>query len=344
MAIPYTKRPTSLNEFIIERQHEYPDASGELSALLNHIALAAKLVNRAVNKAGLIDILGSIGSSNASGEEVKKMDMFAHNHFLQTLTTCGQCCGVASEESDDIIILEDEISKHSKYVVCIDPLDGSSNIDVNVSVGTIFAIYTRLSPENGACNVADFLQPGRNLVAAGYVIYGSSTVLMYSTGNGVNGFTLDPSIGEFCLSNPNVKTPENGLYYSINESYKNYFPTTVNEFIEYCKADDKATKRPYSSRYVGSMVADLHRNLLKGGIFMYPPMKSHPRGKLRILFECNPMAFIVEQAGGIATDGEQAILDLKPTKIHERTPIYIGSSAMVNKLLEFTQVAEPIWV
>lgn len=340
----YPKRITSLNEFIIQRQHEYPDSSGELSALLHHISLAAKIVNRIVNKAGLTDILGAAGTNNASGEDVKKLDMFAHYHFLHTLTTCGQCCGIASEESDEIIVLEDALSKHSKYVICIDPLDGSSNIDVNVSVGTIFAIYRRLSPEDGACNTADFLQSGRNLIAAGYIIYGSSTVLMYSTGNGVNGFTLDPSLGEFCLSNPNVKIPENGLYYSINESYKNYFPTTVNEFIEYCKEEDKETKRPYSSRYIGSMVADLHRNLLKGGIFMYPPMKTHPRGKLRILFECNPMAFIVEQAGGIATDGEQPILDLVPTKIHERTPIYIGSPQMVNKLLEFTQVAEPMWV
>ena len=332
-----------LNEFILQRQTEYPDASGELSALLHHLGLAAKIVNRAVNKAGLIDILGSVGASNASGEDVKKLDMFAHEHFLNTLTTCGQCCGVASEESHDSIILEDELSRNAKYVICIDPLDGSSNMDVNVSVGTIFAIYRRLSPVNGPCNQEDFLQTGRNLVAAGYIIYGSSTVLVYSTGNGVNAFTLDPSIGEFCLSHPNMRIPENGIYYSLNESYKNYFPYAINEFVEYCKADDKATKRPYSSRYVGSMVADLHRNLIKGGIFLYPPMKTHPRGKLRMLFECNPMAFIVEQAGGIATDGENAILDLKPKTLHERSPIYIGSPAMVNKLLEFTSAYEVIW-
>lgn len=342
--MPQQKRVFTLSEFIIQRQHEYPDASGELSALLHHIGLAAKRVNRAVNKAGLIDLLGSVGASNASGEDVKKLDMFAHHHFINALTTCGQCCGVASEESDDIIVLEDELARNTKYVICIDPLDGSSNIDVNVSVGTIFAIFRRLSPETDVCNIDDFLQTGRNLVAAGYIIYGSSTVLVYSTGNGVNGFTLDPSIGEFCLSHPDVRVPENGVYYSINESYKNYFPYAINEFVEYCKMEDKATNRPYSSRYIGSMVADLHRNIIKGGIFMYPPMKSHPKGKLRLLFECNPMAFIVEQAGGIATDGERPILDIKPKSIHERSPIYIGSPMMVNKLLEFTNAYEAVWV
>lgn len=331
--MPYSKVVT-LNEFIIQRQHDFPYATGELTALLHHISLAAKTVNRSVNSAGLVDILGSAGASNTYGEDVKKLDIFAHQLFLHTLTTCGECCGVASEESDDIIILEDEVARNAHYVVCIDPLDGSSNIDVNASIGTIFAIYRRLSNPSGPCNIDDFLQPGRNLVAAGYVMYGSSTVLVFSTGNGVNGFTLDPSIGEFCLSHPDIQIPQNGIYYSINESYAHYFPAVVNNFVAYCKDEDKATKRPYSSRYIGAMVADMHRNLIKGGIFMYPPMRGYPRGKLRLLFECNPMSFIVEQAGGMATDGTTPILDIKPESLHERTPIYVGSSVMVNKFLE----------
>ncbi len=333
--MPHSKVVT-LNEFVIQRQHDFPYATGELTALLHHISLAAKTVNRSVNSAGLVDILGSVGASNTYGEDVKKLDIFAHKLFLHTLTTCGECCGVVSEESNDLIVLEDEISRNAKYVVCIDPLDGSSNIDVNASIGTIFAIYRRLSSETGHCDIDDFLQPGRNLVAAGYIMYGSSTVLVFSTGNGVNGFTLDPSIGEFCLSHPDIRIPQNGMYYSINESYKHYFPDYVNEFVEYCKEEDKASKRPYSSRYIGAMVADMHRNLIKGGIFMYPPMRGYPKGKLRLLFECNPMSFIVEQAGGIATDGQTPILDLKPEILHERTPIYVGSPDMVNKFLEFS--------
>lgn len=333
------KKVVTLSEFIIQQQTDFPFATGEFSALLHHISLAAKLVNRAVNKAGLIDILGSTGTTNSSGEDVKKLDLFAHEHFLHTLTTCGECCGVASEESDQIIVIDDDLARKSHYIVCIDPLDGSSNIDVNVSVGTIFAIYRRLSPINEPCNINDFLQPGTNLVASGYVTYGSSTVLVYTTGSGVNGFTLDPSIGEFCLSHPNIRVPNNGAFYSVNESYKNYFPQYVNHFIEYCKAEDKPTKRPYSSRYIGSMVADLHRNLLKGGIFMYPSLKTHPKGKLRVLFECNPMAFLIEQAGGVATDGKRRILEITPQTLHERTPIYIGSPMMVNKLLDFSAAA-----
>jgi len=319
-----------LDEFIIRKQEEFPYAQGELSRLLRDIGLAAKIVNREVNKAGLVDILGTAGTTNVQGEEVKKLDVFANKRFITALKLGGECCGIASEENKDFISIHDEISKDAKYVVALDPLDGSSNIDVNVSVGTIFSIYRRVS-KPGPGSIDDFLQKGGEQVAAGYVIYGSSTMLVYTTGKGVNGFTLDPSIGEFCLSHPNMQIPKAGKTYSINQGNFISFPQGVKEYIRYCKQEDKATDRPYSLRYIGSMVADVHRNLITGGIFIYPATKDAPRGKLRILYECNPMSFIIEQAGGRATDGFRRILDMEPKELHQRTPIFIGSEEMVLK-------------
>lgn len=325
----------TLDEFIIRRQANFPDTSGELSRILRDIGLAAKIVHREVNKAGLVDILGDTGSTNIQGEEVKKLDIFANNRFIASLKMGGACCGIASEENENFIIIDDELSQSAHYIVALDPLDGSSNIDVNVSVGTIFCIYKRVSLPGGLCQLADFLQRGVDQVAAGYVIYGSSTMLVYTTGHGVNGFTLDPSIGEFCLSHPDITIPKSGTTYSVNQGNYSKFKKSVQKFISYCSEDDEKTDRPYSLRYVGSLVADIHRNLLKGGIFMYPSTSSLPNGKLRLLYECNPMAFIVEQAGGKATDGKDEILRLNPGDLHQRTPMYIGSTDMVNKLGEF---------
>ena len=319
----------TLDEFIIRKQTEFPYATGELSRLLRNIALAAKIVHRDVNKAGLVDVLGTTGLTNVQGEEVKKLDILANERFIASLELGGQCCGVASEENEDFVSFKGSASDEGKYVVAIDPLDGSSNIDVNVSVGTVFSIYRRISPTGAPCTVDDFLQKGCDQAASGYVIYGSSTMLVYTTGHGVNGFTLDPSIGEFCLSHLDMKIPEMSRIYSINQGNFVSFPEGVKEFIRYCKQEDKATNRPYALRYIGSMVADIHRNLITGGIFIYPPTKESPEGKLRLLYECNPMAFLVEQAGGRATDGKRRILELEPEMLHERCPIYIGSEDMV---------------
>lgn len=324
----------TLDEFIIRKQEEFPYAKGELSRLLRDIGLAAKIVNRDINKAGLVDILGTTGATNVQGEEVKKLDVFANKRFIAALKLGGECCGIASEEDKDLIIVHDEISKNAKYVVALDPLDGSSNIEVNVSVGTVFSIYRRVSPL-GPCAVEDFLQKGSEQAAAGYIVYGSSTMLVYTTGHGVNGFTLDPSIGEFCLSHPYMYIPKAGKTYSINQGNFISFPEGVKEYVRYCKQDDKATSRPYSLRYIGSMVADIHRNLITGGIFIYPATKDAPRGKLRILYECNPMSFIIEQAGGRATDGFMRILNIEPKELHQRTPIFIGSEEMVLKAEEY---------
>lgn len=324
---------TTLDEFIIARQKDFPYATGELSRLLRDIGLAAKVVNREVNKAGLVDILGLAGSTNIQGEEVQKLDIFANKRFIAALRLGGECAGIASEENEQFISFDDELSKSGKYIVTIDPLDGSSNIDVNVSVGTIFSIYRRIS-SNGPCTLEDFLQMGSEQAAAGYVVYGSSTMLVYTTGHGVNGFTLDPSIGEFCLSHPNIQTPKSGRIYSINQGGFFGFEEGVKDYVRYCKGEDKITQRPYSMRYIGSMVADIHRNLLKGGIFIYPATKESPLGKLRLLYECNPMSFIVEQAGGRATDGYTRILDMKPQALHQRSPIFIGSIDMVKEAEE----------
>ncbi|MDF1549440.1 MAG: class 1 fructose-bisphosphatase, partial [Bacteroidales bacterium] len=312
---------------------------------LSHIGIAAKIVNREVNKAGLVDILGEIGSENIQGESQKKLDVFADEQFISALKASGECCGIASEENQDIVTFDTNLAKDGKYIVTMDPLDGSSNIDVNASIGTIFAIYRRLSDLGHEAAIDDFLQEGTRQVAAGYVIYGSSTMLVYTTGRGVNGFTLDPSIGEFCLSHPNIQTPETGTIYSINEGNYIKFPEGVKKYIKYCQESDKPTNRPYSSRYIGSLVADFHRNLLKGGIFLYPSTESYPEGKLRLLYECNPMAYIAEQAGGKASDGKgNRILDIKPNSLHQRVPIYVGSRQMVDRaedlILEFDKQAQ----
>lgn len=328
------KNVITLGQFIIERQADFPYAKGELSRLLRDIGIAAKIVNREVNKAGLVDILGDMGHDNIQGESVKKLDVFANDQFIAALGCGGETCAVASEENEELIHIESKVAKNAKYCVCIDPLDGSSNIDVNVSIGTIFAIYRRTSL-SGTTELSDFMQKGTEQVAAGYVIYGSSTMLVYTTGKGVNGFTLDPSIGEFCLSHPDMRIPKNGTVYSINEGYYAHFQEGVKKYIKYCQVEDDASKRPYSSRYIGSLVADFHRNLLKGGIYIYPSTAKSPKGKLRLLYECNPLAMVIEQAGGKASDGFSRILDIQPTSLHQRTPLFIGSSDMVSMAEQF---------
>ena len=322
----------TLEQFIAEQQAQFPKAKGELTRLLQAISLAAKIVHREVNKAGLADILGKQGNHNVQGEEQQKLDVFADHYFMDALEKVGECCYLASEEHAHGKELKDN-SKYGKgkYLVYFDPLDGSSNIDSNVSVGTIFSIYKRVSPEGPLCQ-EDFQQTGRNQVAAGYIIYGSSTMLVYSTGLGVNGFTLDPSIGEFCLSHPQLHIPKQGKTYSVNESNYNQFSLAIKQYLQYCKVLDKETYRPYSSRYIGSLVADFHRNLIQGGIFLYPDTFEYPKGKLRLMYECNPLAFLVEQAGGLATTGEISILDIVPQELHQRVPLIIGSENMVQRV------------
>lgn len=326
----------TLGQFIIEKQADFPYAKGELSRLLRDIGIAAKIVNREVNKAGLMDMLGQAGSTNIQGENQQKLDIYADHQFIAALKCGGECCIVASEEHEDIIRLDTDISENAKYIVAIDPLDGSSNIDVNVPVGTIFSIYRRNSI-HGPANLSDVLQKGTEQAAAGYIIYGSSTMLVYTTGKGVNGFTLDPSIGEFCLSHPNMRIPAKGVIYSINEGNYIHFPQGVKDYIKYCQVEDDSSQRPYTSRYIGSLVADIHRNLIKGGIFIYPVTSSAPQGKLRLVYECNPMAFIIEQAGGRATNGYERILTLDVNNIHGRSPIFIGSPDMVKTAESFMQ-------
>lgn len=326
---------TTLNQFIVEQQAIYPHATGDFSRLLHHVGIAAKKVNREVNKAGLVDILGKTGTENVQGETQQKLDIYADATFIDELRASGECCAVVSEEKQSIIVFQEGMHQHAKYIFCMDPLDGSSNIDVNVSIGTIFSIYRRVSPKGTQVKTEDFLQKGEKQIAAGYIIYGSSTMLVYTAGNGVNGFTLDPSIGEFCLSHPLIRTPENGNIYSVNEGHYVNFPEGVKKFIKYCQEKDEATHRPYTSRYIGSLVADFHRNLLKGGIFIYPQTNSHKQGKLRLLYECNPVAYIAEQAGGLATDGNRRILEIQPEDIHQRVPFYTGSKTMMEKITEF---------
>jgi len=323
----------TLSEFIIEKQDDFPFASGELTRLFNDIVIASKIVNREVNKAGLADILGATTQENIQGETQQKLDVFADQQFISALKNGGEACGIASEEVDEYLSFDSPRSKNGKYIVAFDPLDGSSNIDVNVSIGTIFSIYRRVSEVGALATEADYLQKGENQVAAGYVIYGSSTMLVYTTGNGVNGFTLDPSIGEYCLSHPKLKIPKKGKIYSMNEGNLAYCSDAVKNYIAYCKEIDKATNRPYSARYIGSMVADFHRNMIKGGIFIYPETTKAPKGKLRLLYECNPMAFLMEQAGGIASTGTQRIMEIEPTELHQRVPTIMGSENMVKQLL-----------
>lgn len=332
----------TLGQFIIEKQADFPYAKGELSRLLRDIGIAAKVVNRAVNKAGLADMLGEFGSANIQGEEQQKLDVFADEQFIEALSRGGECCYVASEEHEKGIDLSDLLSsKSGQYIVCVDPLDGSSNIDLNVSVGTIFSIYRRKNKE-GNVDIGEVLQYGHEQVAAGYVIYGSSTMLVYSTGKGVNGFTLDPSIGEFCLSHPDMCIPKSGKTYSVNEGNYRKFPQYIKDYIKYCQEEDTATHRPYTSRYIGSMVADIHRTLIIGGVFLYPESSAYPDGKLRLLYECNPMAFLIEQAGGRAISNNRRVLDICPTHLHQRVPIVIGSTDMVEKVEEFLMQSEAV--
>lgn len=325
----------TLSEFIIEKQEDFPYATGELTSLLNDIVIASKIVNREVNKAGLADILGATNQENIQGETQQKLDILADNQFISAFKNGGEACGIASEENDDFVAFDSERSKNGKYIVSFDPLDGSSNIDVNVSIGTIFSIYRRVSEKGQTAELKDFLQKGDQQVAAGYVIYGSSTMLVYTTGNGVNGFTLDPSIGEFCLSHPELTIPSKGRIYSMNEGNLSYCSDAIKNYISYCKEVDADTNRPYSARYIGSMVADFHRNLIKGGIFIYPETSKATKGKLRLQYECNPMAFLMEQAGGLAHTGKDRIMDIQPTELHQRVPTIMGSRDMVTQLLSF---------
>ncbi len=331
------RKVQTLDEFTIQQLREFPSATGELSRLLRDIGLASKRVNVEVNKAGLVDILGDHGTTNVQGEEVKKLDVYANNQFVGVLRHGISCAGIGSEEIDDVVIFDDEISNASKYVCLFDPLDGSANIDVNVSIGTIFSIYRRVSEIGTPATKADFLQKGINQVAAGYVIYGSSTMLVYATRRGVNGFTLDPSIGEFTLSHPNIKCPETGKIYSVNHGNFFQYEEGVRKYINECQRKDKSTGGPYTQRYIGSMVADIHRNLIKGGIFMYPAIADKPKGKLRLMYECNPCAFIIEVAGGKATNGKMRMLEVQPADLHQRTPFFAGSIKMMEELESFTQ-------
>ncbi|MFN3300401.1 MAG: class 1 fructose-bisphosphatase [Sediminibacterium sp.] len=330
----------TLDEFTLQQLRQFPTATGELSRLLRDMALAAKRVNVEVNKAGLVDILGDAGSINVQGEDVKKLDIFANNQFMGVLQYGISCAGIGSEEMDDFVVFDDEISNNSKYVVLFDPLDGSGNIDVNVSIGTIFGVYKRVSPLGKPCTKEDFLQPGKNQVAAGYVVYGSSTMFVYATRRGVNGFTLDPSIGEFTMSHPNIICPPTGKFYSVNHGNFFQYNEGVRKYIDGCQRKTKENGGPYTQRYIGSMVADVHRNLIKGGIFMYPGTIEKPGGKLRLLYEANPFAFILEVAGGVATDGIGRILDIVPTSLHQRTPLFIGSKLMMEELAEVAGVKQ----
>jgi fructose-1,6-bisphosphatase I len=325
----------TLDEFTIQQYRKIPNATGELSTLLRDIALAAKRINVEVNKAGLVDILGDAGIVNVQGEAVKKLDVYANSQMVGVLQHGISCAGICSEEMDDMEVFDDEISNKSKYVVMFDPLDGSSNIDTNVSIGTIFGVYRRISEPGKPCNLKDFLQSGVKQVAAGYVVYGSSTMFVYATRRGVNGFTLDPSIGDFCLSHPDIQCPADGKIYSVNGGYYSQYKDNVKNFINVLQHKTKQEGGPLTQRFTGSMVADLHRTLIKGGIFLYPLTSENPHGKLRLMYECNPFAFIMEVAGGKASNGEERILDLVPASLHDRTPIFIGSKNMVDECLTF---------
>lgn len=318
----------TLGEFLIASQRKYPNSTGEFSRLIHALRLASKVVNHEVNKAGIVDILGQAGVTNVQGESQQKLDIFAHNIFIKALTNRNIVCGIASEETKDYIKINATPNQGSNYVVLIDPLDGSSNIDVNVSVGTIFSIYRRKSPSNQDVTLEDFLQPGTDQVAAGYFLYGTSTMLVYTTGDGVNGFTLNPAIGTFYLSHRNIKLPPSGHIYSLNEANFSTFPAEIKQYL----IDRKKEDTHYTTRYIGSLVSDIHRNMFKGGIFLYPPNAKNPSGKLRLLYECNPIAFLIEQAGGLAISMKQRILDVKPEHLHQRIPFFCGNKEMVQEL------------
>lgn len=333
----FNRKVITLEQFIIESEQDFPFATGEFSQLLRDISLAAKMVNREVNKAGLVDILGYTGDVNVQGEKVQKLDIFAHEIFIEALSIGGQVCAIGSEENDDIIPVDNPQSQEAEYVVLIDPLDGSSNIDVNVSIGTIFSVLRRKSATGAPGTIDDCMQPGTEQVAAGYIIYGSSTMLVYTTGSGVNGFTLDPSIGEFLLSHPAMQVPDKCNIYSLNEGNYRKFEPGLKEYLRHIKGKYDPTVRPYAARYIGSLVADFHRNLLRGGVFIYPAFVDKPEGKLRLLYEANPMAFLIEQAGGVATDGKNRIMELEPSTLHQRTPLYMGNEFEINLIHHYLE-------
>lgn len=330
------KNNLTLGEFIIENQKDFKYSSGELSKLINSIRLAAKIVNHQVNKAGLVDILGAAGDTNIQGEDQQKLDVYANDVFKSALINREIVCGIASEEEEHFITIKGRQNTHeNKYVVLIDPLDGSSNIDVNASVGTIFSVYRRITPSGTPVQKEDFLQQGKKQVAAGYIIYGTSTMFVYTTGHGVNGFTLNPSLGTFYLSHPDMRFPKKGTTISINEGNYTHFSQGVKDYIKFCQVEEE--DRPYTFRYIGSMVSDFHRNMIKGGIYIYPSSSKAPQGKLRILYESNPMAFIAEQAGGRATDGFNRIMEIQPKELHERVSFFCGNFEMVEKAEEFSR-------
>jgi fructose-1,6-bisphosphatase I len=329
----------TLGEFIIKNQDSFKYSSGELSKLFNSIRLAAKVVNHEVNKAGLVDIIGAAGDTNIQGEDQQKLDVYANDVFINALTKRNIICGLASEEEDNFVCINSQDENHqNKYVLLIDPLDGSSNIDVNVSVGTIFSVFRRVTPVGTPVTSEDFLQKGSEQVAAGYIIYGTSTMFVYTTGDGVNGFTLNPALGVFYLSHPNMQFPDDGTIYSVNEGNYIHFPQGIKNYIKYCQEEEE--DRPYTSRYIGSLVSDFHRNLIKGGIYLYPKTSKSPKGKLRLLYECNPMAYIAEQANGKASDGYTRIMDIDPTELHQRVPFVCGSKNMVEKAENFMEQAK----
>lgn len=327
----------TLNRHITQQERLYPNATGAFTSLLSDIALAAKVISIQVNRAGLTDILGLAGSENVFGENQQKLDMYANEAMVKSLRFGGSLCAMVSEESDDIITIPDEYPR-GKYICCFDPLDGSSNIDVNVSIGTIFSIFRRVTPDDAPVGEEDVLQPGYCQMCAGYVIYGSSTMLVYTTGNGVYGFTFDPTYGSFILSHPKMKIPTTGKIYSVNEGNFSLWDEGLQNYIRWAKRINPRTGKPArSARYIGSLVADFHRNLLKGGVFLYPGDKNNANGKLRLMYECNPLAYIVEQAGGKATTGHQRIMDIQPNDLHQRTPLIIGSKEDVEIVEAFLQ-------
>ena len=324
----------TLEQFIIERQEQLPHSTGEFSRLIRDISIAAKVINRDMRRAGIVDIGGVTGEINVQGETQQVMDKLAHDALVEALLRGGECGLIGSEEHAEAIPITLN-GNQGKYMVLFDPLDGSSNIEVSVSVGTIFSIYRidRDTPPGTPVDVP--LQPGSQQVAAGYIVYGPSTMLVYTTGHGVNGFTLEPSIGEFLLSHPDIRIPARASLYSINEGNYRSFAPGLRRYLKWLQEEDEATGRPYTTRYIGSFVADVHRNLIKGGIYLYPATRHNPHGKLRLMYEANPMAFIVEQAGGMATDGVQRILDIEPHQLHDRTPVLIGSPALVKEAMQF---------
>jgi fructose-1,6-bisphosphatase I len=334
-------QPVTVIEHLLLHQRESPMATGRFTRLLNELILAAKIISREVTKAGLVDVLGFTGEINVQGEEVLKLDEFANRILIHRMERAGVLCAMASEENADLIEIPPAFPS-GEYILIFDPLDGSSNIEGNVSIGTIFSIYRRKSPEGKTLTLSDVLQKGSEQVAAGYFVYGSSTMMVYTTGQGVNGFTLDPSVGEFLLSHPEIKIPETGKTYSVNESYWNYWDASTRQVVSYFKGPDNERGQPYNMRYIGSLVADFHRNLLSGGIFMYPADHrdpKRPRGKLRLMCEAAPLAMVVEAAGGMATDGKTRILDIEPQELHQRVPLFIGSKKDVQKVKEFYQSA-----